>query len=307
VSDPRRLLDGDATDDERELLGTWQDEAPSPRARRAVLGLLAAGTASAATATGAAATATGATATATATVAAATATGTAATAATAAGAAATGLGGIFKAMIFGALCGVFTLGVVEIATPSSPAPPAVSSLVAAAAPAASGIPGTGHRAAAGDVARVDARPLAAEVPSPRSSAPAPVAPATLPALAPSDAPPSEPEVAPDAPGAGPEPAPAPAPRADLSGEIASIDGVRSALGAGAAAQALARLDAHDAAFGGGALAQEATLLRIQALVKLGRRGEAVALGRAFVTAHPTSTHATRVRAIVPEIRAGEGD
>lgn len=260
MSDPRRLLDGDANEGELELLRVWKDEGPSPRARQAALGLLAAGAAGAASATSAAA---------------------------------TGSGGILKAMIVGALAGVVTVGAVEIVGWSGPA----AVVPAAVAPRASGV--------AAVVASAAGTPPVVTAPAPEASAPrvsplAPVAPAPAPGPAPASEPAEVPSSAPPAlPAATVE---APAPRRDLAAEIAAIDAARAALASGDGAQALARLDAHDAAFGGGALSQEALVLRIQALVKLGRRSEAAALGRAFVAAHPTSTHATRLRALLPEIR-----
>ncbi len=80
--------------------------------------------------------------------------------------------------------------------------------------------------------------------------------------------------------------------------MASLDRVRAALAGGDAARSLALVDAHEAAFPGGAFSQETVLLRIEALVKLGRRSEATALGRAFAAAHPTSPHLAKVRELV---------
>lgn len=94
MSEPQRLLDGDATKDESELLGSWKHEEPSPSARKAALGLLAASVTRVAAAS-----------------------------------AVTGTSGVFKAILIGTLCVLATLGVVEGVSSLSPAPLAPSSRV----------------------------------------------------------------------------------------------------------------------------------------------------------------------------------
>jgi hypothetical protein len=78
------------------------------------------------------------------------------------------------------------------------------------------------------------------------------------------------------------------PTSHLALEIVAIDGAKRTLAAGDAAAVLAKMDAYDAAFPQGMLAAEANALRIEALVRLGRRDDARAeLGR-FRAKHPGS-------------------
>jgi outer membrane protein assembly factor BamD (BamD/ComL family) len=80
--------------------------------------------------------------------------------------------------------------------------------------------------------------------------------------------------------------------------VSSLDRARAALAGNDPARALTDLDEHEAEFPSGALAQEATLLRIEALVKLGRRSRAAEIARAFIADHPQSPHLSEVRALV---------
>ena len=73
----------------------------------------------------------------------------------------------------------------------------------------------------------------------------------------------------------------------LSDEIAALDEVRQALNT-SPAQALAALARYHARFPQGALSQEAQVLRIEALRRAGRAGEARSLARAFLARHPSS-------------------
>lgn len=59
-------------------------------------------------------------------------------------------------------------------------------------------------------------------------------------------------------------------------------------------KALANVDEHDAAFGGGALGEEREVIRIEALVRLGKRDEAARAAAAFRARHPQSSHLPRV-------------
>ncbi len=86
------------------------------------------------------------------------------------------------------------------------------------------------------------------------------------------------------------------PRADSSGpdpaalvaESQLIDGVRTALGRGDAAAALALLDQHDARFSRGALAEEAGALRVRALRSAGRADDADRAAKVFLARYPRS-------------------
>jgi len=99
------------------------------------------------------------------------------------------------------------------------------------------------------------------------------------------------ETAPPAPTAVASPAPAPttAPlTSHLALEIAAIDGAKRTLATGDAAAALAKMDAYDMTFPQGMLAAEAHALRIEALVRVGRRDEARTELARFRTSHPGS-------------------
>jgi hypothetical protein len=85
---------------------------------------------------------------------------------------------------------------------------------------------------------------------------------------------------------------------DIRSEIATLDAARTSLRAGDATETLATLDRYDRTFAKtGSLRLEATALRIEALVRTGDRPKAVALARAFLSRHPTSPYAARVRAL----------
>jgi hypothetical protein len=88
----------------------------------------------------------------------------------------------------------------------------------------------------------------------------------------------------------------PVARVSLTRELAALDRARLALSSGDARGALAELDAHDRSFPRGRLALEAEVLRIDALAKTGRAGEARQHAQTFVRLHPNSVLATRVRA-----------
>lgn len=86
----------------------------------------------------------------------------------------------------------------------------------------------------------------------------------------------------------------------LALELASLDRARSALAQGQASQALALLDDHAAHFPRGVLATEATVLRVEALVRAGDRASAVALAHRFLAANAASPYAPRVRSLIGE-------
>ena len=67
---------------------------------------------------------------------------------------------------------------------------------------------------------------------------------------------------------------------------------------GDAAGCLAALDAHDSKFPRSAMGEEATVLRIEALIRLGDRARAAELGQRFLASRPTSAHASGVRALL---------
>lgn len=88
------------------------------------------------------------------------------------------------------------------------------------------------------------------------------------------------------------------PSSSLEREIALLDSVKAKLGAGAASDAARALDTYDTEFPQGTLRPEATVLRIRTLLLQGRRAEAQKLGDDFLTKHPGSVHAKRIRALL---------
>ncbi len=147
-------------------------------------------------------------------------------------------------------------------------------------------------------------PRAASMPPPAGSvAERPFVPAT--ALANSSA-----AVDPVSPSASP---PMPAPRSSshpsppvrplrpgLAEQVAEIDRARAALAANDPSRAEALAAAYQARYPGGAFTQEAEVLRIEALALEGDVAAATRSGRRFLSAHPTTPHAARVRALIGE-------
>ncbi|MDC0677615.1 hypothetical protein [Sorangium atrum] len=84
----------------------------------------------------------------------------------------------------------------------------------------------------------------------------------------------------------------------LGEQVAMIDRARDALAAGDAAGCLTALDAHDSKFPRSAMGEEATVLRIEALIRRGDRSRAAELGQRFLASRPTSAHASGVRALL---------
>jgi hypothetical protein len=84
----------------------------------------------------------------------------------------------------------------------------------------------------------------------------------------------------------------------LSDEIALLDATRAALARADGNQALRLLDTYNRDFAHPALGQEATLLRIEALLHAGRRAEAYSLARQIIARQPTGPHAARVRSLL---------
>jgi hypothetical protein len=86
----------------------------------------------------------------------------------------------------------------------------------------------------------------------------------------------------------------------LDAEVAALDDVRAALSRGDTLSALRQLDAFGHSFPRSVLAEEAVVLRIDALARHGDRTAAGELARRFLSAHPTSAHAPRIRALVAD-------
>ena len=91
----------------------------------------------------------------------------------------------------------------------------------------------------------------------------------------------------------------PAPSAtSVLDEVALLDAARNALQAGDLAKASSALGEHQQRYRGGALAPEATLLRIRMLLSTGRRDEATSLAEGFLRRHPKSPHGRRIRSLL---------
>ncbi|HMJ12533.1 MAG TPA: hypothetical protein VK524_14010 [Polyangiaceae bacterium] len=101
-----------------------------------------------------------------------------------------------------------------------------------------------------------------------------------------------------APSAVPSPPPASPETEALASEIKLIDSARRALRGGDSAEAERALREHEQNFSSGMLAPEAEVLRIELLQKRGNHDAAAAAARNFLTAHPASPHAGRVRAVL---------
>jgi hypothetical protein len=81
-------------------------------------------------------------------------------------------------------------------------------------------------------------------------------------------------------------------------ELAALGGARRELQRGAAADALTRLNDFDRRYPSSGLSEEATVLRVEALLALGRRDQAGALGARFLTERSGSVYAARVRTLL---------
>jgi Outer membrane lipoprotein len=84
----------------------------------------------------------------------------------------------------------------------------------------------------------------------------------------------------------------------IAREIEQLDLARGRLQRGHARAALDELDAYRREHPQGVLAQEAALLRIEALAEAGERGAARRHAERFLSDHPESPHASRIRALL---------
>lgn len=111
---------------------------------------------------------------------------------------------------------------------------------------------------------------------------------------PASTPPSTPTTAVQAP-ASPPPTVA---RMDMDAELASLERARAALSSGDPARALSILDRYATRFPHAAMAPEAAVLRIEALVRAGDRSSAQRVADAFLASNPGSPYAARIRSLV---------
>ncbi len=263
MNEPRRLLaDPDASTFERDLLESWSSEGPSPNARTRVLTLVAGAVAGAVAAT-------------------ATATGGASSAVGAAVApkvvAAAGLSGAAKIGILGVMLLVSAIVSVTVVRGSHDAAPLQTPL-AAAEPVQVVVPAP--------------PPTLVPAPAPTMDPPT-VSPADLPAAPSAALSATSPSASPRAQSAGPADPPS-----SVTEEIAAFDRARTALAAGEIDRAIGLLDTYERRFPTGTFIQEAEVLRVKALAAKGDRAGARRTGERFLAAHPTSPHASRIRAIV---------
>lgn len=86
----------------------------------------------------------------------------------------------------------------------------------------------------------------------------------------------------------------------LREQAEALDSARTLLASGDATGALGQLADYNRRFAGGALREEALLLRIESLARVGDRSTASALARRFLKAYPASVHADRVAALLRE-------
>ncbi|AKU97341.1 hypothetical protein AKJ09_04005 [Labilithrix luteola] len=115
------------------------------------------------------------------------------------------------------------------------------------------------------------------------------------AAAPTSAPVVTPDSLPSAPATS-KPMATPAPTDTLGRESARVEAVRAALARNDAARAVTLLDAYDREFSPGAFAIEVSVLRIEALARLGQTERARRLGKQFLAEHRQGAFARRVTA-----------
>lgn len=172
-----------------------------------------------------------------------------------------------------AVVGVGCLTWVAVSGSEATSPPRESSaLVAPAALPVVAPPRVEERSVA--PSNAEASVVAAVVPSEKHSTP----------VAQVAAPPSAVKVAPKAERSS----------SSLAEQIALLDRARAALARGRVADALRDVSAYQSRFGAGAFAQEAAVLRVQALARAGRKDEAHDEASAFARKYPKSPHASQV-------------
>jgi hypothetical protein len=84
----------------------------------------------------------------------------------------------------------------------------------------------------------------------------------------------------------------------LADEVAAIKSAKAALASGNAADSLRQLDAYRVHFAHGRLSQEASVVRIEALLKSGNQTAAKAAADRFLAVHADSPYASRVHTLI---------
>lgn len=88
----------------------------------------------------------------------------------------------------------------------------------------------------------------------------------------------------------------------LAAEVSALDGVRTALSAGAYASALHEVELYHERFPSGALSADAEVLALEALAAQGAERELRARAARFLARYPKDPHHERVRALAPRQR-----
>ena len=96
------------------------------------------------------------------------------------------------------------------------------------------------------------------------------------------------------------------PSDDLRAEVAALDIARRAVESGRNADGLRLLDNYRRQYPRGRFEPEAVLLRVQALVELGRRSQAAGVARSHLEQSPNSPVAARLQAMFAELEAAPG-
>ncbi len=162
------------------------------------------------------------------------------------------------------------------------------------------------------VQTMPAAPAVAAMPSAAARSPEPTPTVAATAIAPVETTPTPAaaptiEIAPTTKGAASSAAPASsvmgtsAAKLGLSDEIARLDDARRALARGDANTTLVLLDRYDREPAAHALSQEASMLRIEALVALGRRDEARRHARRLLAANSGTAYEDRVRSLLGDL------
>ena len=145
-----------------------------------------------------------------------------------------------------------------------------------------------HQATALPTSREVPRAVTTAVAQPLQPAPVPSATAVEPEA-------SHPSTLPLAPAPASSPS---APASPMTLELATLDQARAALAQGNPAGALSILDAYAARFPHASMAPEATVLRIEALVRAGDTAAARRVADAFLASNPRSPYASRIGSLL---------
>jgi hypothetical protein len=283
MTETRRLLD-DGTEFEREILASARLDAGSERGRRRAAIAMSAAVVSATTATATSAVG--------------------ATAGAGLGAMSTGVAVKWVGIAVVALSVAGASARVASKVPSARSPAAPASSVQNGAPSApvatpplapAAMPPAAQAATPPPAVPPDSTPVVvATSTQPAPAHPRPVTPLVASAMAPPAQPPAEEIVATSPPTEPDVRAP------DVRAEVSALGEARSALTRFDARKALERLEAYSREFPDGLLADEATILRIDALVQQREHAAAAALSRRYLDAHPRSPYATHLRSVIHE-------